>query len=461
MPNISIVVAVDKKFGIAKDGDIPWNIKEDMQHFVELTSNKTVIMGSKTYFSIKKRPLKKRKNVIVSYSRHEYMNSDNVLFMDLENVIDYINNHKRCEDIVIIGGAQMFKLLSSFVDEIYMTYIEKDYKCDLFFNFEDYESFYLAHCSEVFTSASENADFKYMHFIKQESLLHPDRVYLNLAKDILKNGEMREDRTGTGTISLFGKQLTFDISKNIPLLTTKFIPWKQVIKELLWFLKGQTDANILMKDNIKIWNGNSTRAFLDKRGLNHYDEGDIGPMYGFQLRHFGAEYKGCKFDYTNQGIDQFDHVIHLLKTDPFSRRIIMTTYNVTDLEKGCLHPCHGLVIQFFVSNNNELSCHMYQRSVDVFLGLTWNILSYTALTYLIAKKVGMKPKNLVISTGDTHIYKDHIKAITTQINRIPLPNPILSINDSVIDKDLKDITIDDFDIKGYVYHPSIPAAMSI
>ena len=199
--------------------------------------------------------------------------------------------------------------------------------------------------------------------------------------------------------------MKFDLKESIPLLTTKYVPWKSVVKELLWFLKGETDSNKL--DELKIWQGNTTREFLDKRGLLHLKVGDIGPMYGFQWRHYGAEYKGCDADYSGKGIDQLKNVIKLLKTDPCSRRIFMTTVNVVDLESGCLHPCHGLVVQFYVSKKG-LCCHMYQRSVDSFLGLTWNILCYAILTHIIAKKVDLEPFELTISTGDTHLYLNHI-----------------------------------------------------
>jgi thymidylate synthase len=237
-----------------------------------------------------------------------------------------------------------------------------------------------------------------------------------------------------------------------------------VVHELLWFLQGRTDAKVLQEKNVNIWNGNTTREFLEKRGLP-YEEGDIGPMYGFQWRHFGAPYTGCNSDYSGRGIDQLTNVIDLLRSDPYSRRILMTTVNVSDLEKGCLHPCHGIVVQFYVSDdstgNKRLSCHMYQRSVDTFLGLTWNIFSYAVLTHIIAAKVDMQPHELIISTGDTHLYVDHVEQAVTQLKRTPYPSPQLWLKKDVASKRFEDLMIDDFEIVGYLHHPAIKAKMSV
>lgn len=294
---------------------------------------------------------------------------------------------------------------------------------------------------------------------------HGEYQYLNLLRQILTQGNRRQDRTGTGTIGLFGQQIRFDLSSDaLPLLTTKFVPFKMVVKELLWFLKGQTDNNILRAQGVYIWDGNTSRDFLDKRGLGAYREGDIGPMYGFNWRHFGATYHGCDGDYTGQGIDQLEQVIHLLKTDPFSRRIAMTTYNVTDLEKGVLHPCHGVFVQFYVDGDGDgikrLSCHMTQRSVDCGCGLPFNIASYAILTHLIALKVDMLPKELVISTGDTHIYINHVTALEQQLTREPYPFPKLRLG-AVKEKKWEDLTVDDFELLDYVHHPSIKLLFNV
>jgi len=291
-----------------------------------------------------------------------------------------------------------------------------------------------------------------------------EQEYLRVATRVLHEGKPRADRTGTGTISLFGEQMRFDISETVPLLTTKFVPWKAVIKELLWMCRGETDASILQQQGVRIWDGNSTREFLDARGLNHLPEGDIGGGYGHVWRYCGAQYKTCKDDYTGQGVDQLAAVENSLKNDPMSRRHFMTAWNPPALESMALPPCH-LSVQFYVeideAGTKHLSAHMFQRSVDTLLGLPFNIFSYTVLTYILAKKCGMVPKDLIISTGDTHIYKDHIGCVEEQLQRTLFSPPRLIVHDAVAAKDWKDITLDDFTLVGYEYHPAIKAPMSI
>lgn len=295
---------------------------------------------------------------------------------------------------------------------------------------------------------------------------HQENKYLKMLERIMILGKTREDRTGTGTISIFGDQVRFDISKHIPMLTTKFVPWRLVIEELLWFMRGDTDSKLLEAKNVNIWKGNTSRQFLDSRGLSHLPEGDIGAGYGFQWRHFGGKYVDCHTEYkNNDGVDQLANIIDQLANDPFSRRILMTAWNPCALDAMALPPCHNQV-QFYVDMDNDgvkhLSCHMYQRSVDTFLGFPWNILSYSVMTYILSAKTGMKPKDLIISTGDTHIYKDHIRQAQIQVyERKPLPWAMLRINSDVRDKAIEDITIDDFTILGYFSHPTLAGSMSV
>lgn len=289
-----------------------------------------------------------------------------------------------------------------------------------------------------------------------------EQQYIDLLKDILENGSNKEDRTDTGTLSVFGRQLRFDISgTKCPIITTKKMPWKSCIEELLWFLNGCTDSKKLEERGVKIWTKNTTRSFLDKRGLTHYDEGDIGPGYGFQWRHFGAKYEGCNEDYENKGIDQLENIIHLLKNDPFSRRIILTAWNPVELRNMALPPCHCFA-QFYVNSEKELSCHMYQRSVDTFLGFPWNIASYSILTKILALKCDLKPKELIISTGDTHIYSNHIDQVKEQIGRVILDDfPDLIIDSSVKNKEFKEISINNFEVINYTHYGTIRADMAV
>ena len=288
-----------------------------------------------------------------------------------------------------------------------------------------------------------------------------DDIYLNLANKVMKQQHFRNDRTGTGTCSIFGEQIQFDIEKYVPLLTTKRVAWKSCIEELLWFLRGDTNSNILKNKNVNIWNDNSTREFLDKAGLRHLDEGDCGANYSFQWRYFGQKYIDSKTSYEKYTqYDQINNILNLLKTDPTSRRIFMSAWNPLDLNKTVLPPCH-ISVQFYVDNDNGLHCHMYQRSCDVFLGLPFNIFSYTVLTYILAKKCNYVPKKLIISFGDVHVYNNHIEQLQLQCERSRLSYPILKLSDDIRNKDFEEMTIDDFELIGYLPHPTIKGKMSV
>jgi thymidylate synthase len=285
--------------------------------------------------------------------------------------------------------------------------------------------------------------------------------YLKLVKKILKNGITKKDRTGVGTLSIFGEQLKFNLRNNIiPLLTTKRVFWRGVVEELLWFISGDTSAKTLNNKGIFIWNSNATREFLNKVGLNHYKENDLGPIYGFQWRHFGATYVDCITNYNkslNQGFDQLQYVINLIKTNPNSRRIIMSAWNPPDLKKVALPPCH-ILVQFYVANN-ELSCKLYQRSADVGLGVPFNIASYALLTRLIAQVCGLNVGDFIYSLGDSHIYLNHIDALQTQLKRKPRNFPTLTIDPTI--KDINKFKYEHFKIHNYNPHPSIKMQMAI
>jgi thymidylate synthase len=283
-----------------------------------------------------------------------------------------------------------------------------------------------------------------------------------MMNDVLEIGEIQLDRTQVGTKCLFAPDpLRFDVSKSIPLFTTKYVNFRMILEELLWFLKGETDADKLAKKGINIWKPNTTREFLNKRGLHHYEENDIGSMYGWIWNHVGADYRGCSADYTGQGINQLQALITSLKTDPFSRRHLLTSYCPTYSDQGCLMPCHGIVTQFHVSGKRELSCHVYNRSQDVFLGQPFNVASYSILLYIIAAKCGYTPKELIVSLGNTHIYQNHEDQCKIQLSRVPLPLPVLELSEDVKDKDLKKLTVDDFTLVGYLHHAGIKAPMAI
>lgn len=307
-----------------------------------------------------------------------------------------------------------------------------------------------------------------------------EQAYLDLCKRIIDEGEKRPDRTGTGTKSLFAPpQLRFDLSDDtFPLLTTKRVFSKGIIHELLWFVAGCTDAKVLSDKGVKIWEGNGSREFLDKLGLTDRREGDLGPVYGFQWRHFGAEYKTCDDDYSGQGFDQLQDVIHKLRTNPYDRRIIMSAWNPPDFAKMALPPCH-VFCQFYVNfpisepeaNSSKLaktarpklSCLLYQRSCDMGLGVPFNIASYALLTKMIAHVVDMDCGEFIHTLGDAHVYLDHVEALQTQFEREPKQFPKLHIKESRKAEitEIDHFKFEDFEIVGYEPHASIKMKMSV
>lgn len=431
--------------------------------------NDLVIMDYDTYLSIPN--IKSRINVVLTKDNlSKHSNTDNLYFTDYENVYELLKQAhlKIYENIYVIGCTDIFKdrIVKYFVTYYDKVFDKPDFDETYYFHNLS-KSFSLQKYSENKWSEEEQCFYRFLEYEKvkeEECLTNYDEKYICLAKKVLKEEEenhIREDRTRTGTLSIFGEQLSFNIENYVPLLTTKRVPWKSCIEELLWFMRGDTDATILKKKNVNIWNGNSSRDFLDKVGLNHLEEGDCGANYSFQWRYSGQKYENCKTEYIKKTqYDQINNIINLLKTDPFSRRIFLSAWNPQDLDKTVLPPCH-VSAQFYVDNEKGLSCHMYQRSCDIFLGLPFNIFSYTVLTYILAKKCDLKPKRLIISLGDSHLYTNHINQIKTQIQREQLTSPKLILKDSIKTKEIEEINIEDFELIGYFPHPSIKAVMAV
>lgn len=254
--------------------------------------------------------------------------------------------------------------------------------------------------------------------------------------------------------------MRFSLRENtLPLLTTKRTFWRGVAEELLWFISGSTNANLLQQKNIRIWDGNASREFLDSRGLKHRDVGDLGPVYGFQWRHFGAEYKNMYTDYTGKGVDQLAECIDKIKNNPEDRRIIMSAWNPNDLNIMALPPCH-MFCQFYVdTTNKELSCQMYQRSADMGLGVPFNIASYALLTHLVAHVCNLKPGDFIHTIGDAHVYLNHVDALQEQMKRSPRPFPKLYLNKKTTEID--DFVFEDLRLEGYNPHQTIKMKMAV
>ena len=284
--------------------------------------------------------------------------------------------------------------------------------------------------------------------------------YLNLIKHILKNGTKEVGRNGT-TYTSIGHSMRFSLNNNeIPIMTTKRLAWKTCLKELIWFMNGKTSNTLLKNQNVKIWNGNATRDFLDSRGLHHLKEDDLGPVYGHQWRFFNAKYNDCNTDYTNKGVDQLGGIIKSLKdeNERSSRRLIMSAWNPQQINEMALPPCH-VMCQFHVINNKSLSCTMYQRSGDVGLGVPFNIASYSFLTHLLAHHCGLEAKEFIHFIGNAHIYDDHVDSLEKQIDRKPNAQPTLHIKNKYAD--IEDYSMDDFQVNDYVSYGKIKMDMRV
>jgi len=263
------------------------------------------------------------------------------------------------------------------------------------------------------------------------------KPYLDLLQHILDHGTKKTDRTGTGTVSVFGYQMRFDLAKGFPMMTTKKVHLKSVIYELLWFLNGDTNIQYLKDNGVSIWN-----EWADENG-------SLGPVYGKQWRSWETK--------DGRVIDQITQVIDLLKKTPDSRRMIVSAWNVGDLDKMALMPCHTM-FQFYVADG-KLSCQLYQRSADVFLGVPFNIASYALLTLMIAQVVGLKPGDFVHTFGDVHIYSNHFEQVKLQLSREPKPLPQIKINPAA--KDILNFKFEDFELVGYDPHPAIKAPVAV
>ena len=510
-----IVAAAASSFGIGKNGDIPWYLKGDLAHFRNITSKTSdenkrnaVIMGRKTWNSIppKFRPFKNRINVILSRNtnlREELSIPDEVLIASsIDEAVTLLSSTEmvsKVDKIYVIGGEAAYKeaVASPLCDRVHLTIVNKVVDdADTFFPRLDATRFRMLSRSKMQSEKDkddENNDIKY-YFTEFESIKEmfdtacssssttdvsqtlqelkgepivtcsaneEESQYLRLCDDIIKNGARRGDRTGTGTLSKFGVQMRFSLrNEQFPLLTTKKVFWRGVAEELLWFVKGSTNAKELSDKKIHIWDGNGSKEFLESRGLGHREEGDLGPVYGFQWRHFGADYETMHSDYEGKGVDQLMQCINKIKNSPEDRRIILTAWNPSDLDKMALPPCH-MFAQFYVANG-ELSCQMYQRSADMGLGVPFNIASYSLLTRMIADCCDLKAGDFVHTIGDAHVYMNHVDALKEQISRTPREFPKLILKSSNGKKKcIDEYQMEDFEIVDYNPMATIKMKMAV
>jgi dihydrofolate reductase / thymidylate synthase len=471
--NTSLIVAIDNQKGISKNGIIPWQIKEDVQFFIDVTKREykhalpnILIMGKNTWLACKE--LKNRLIIVVSSTVNVNESENTYVENTYENAM--IKANKMYDDglighIFICGGKRIYEQAKN-INTIYLTTIDYDYQCDnvVDLNFNNYNTFSTNTFKLMDLEKEVTVTFQKL-YLQLPDHWQPceERQYLNLLYDVLTTGDFRQTRNSK-TWSKFGKTLEFDLSKGFPLLTSKKSFTRGIFEELIFFILGDTNTKHLEEKGVTIWKGNTSREFLNSVGLNHYQEGDMGPMYSFVFNHYGAEYKGMNENYDNQGFNQFDYCINLLKNDPHSRRIMMTSFNPATTSQCVLFPCHSVVLQWYVEGN-KLCLACFNRSQDILLGLCWNKSSFGMLMHFFCTVINndencknkLTPGRLIMNLGDVHIYENHKDAVIRQILRDPYPAPNFNINRKVTK--LTDFKYEDIEISNYQCYPNITAKM--
>lgn len=449
----SLIVCTDNNNGIGKNNKIPWNCKEDMKFFKNITKNNVVIMGRKTWESLPKK-LSDRVNIVLTKSPEKLIEkSPDYLFSNLNDLLTFIDkNHKKkfkSKKIFVIGGSSIYEqfLKLRLVYEIYWNSIDNNYNCDTFFPNPNLFGIW-----DIKKNIKTSFGFQKLLFYKN---IEEKNFILTLRK-VLENGIKKIDRTKIGTKSIFGADLRFNLENGFPLLTTRSLPLKVIFEELMWILRGQTDVKILEDKKIKIWTPNSTKEFIESQGLP-YEAGDIGPSYGWQMRNFDAPYKNCKTSCDNKEFDQLEYIIDLIKNNPNSRRILISLWNPKQLSKMTLPPCVWSY-QFYVGNG-KLSCKIIQRSSDISLAGGWNIASGALFTHMLAKVCNLNVGELIWSPADVHIYLNQINGVKEQINREPYPFPHLYLSKPE-KNNILNFKWSDINLNGYKTHPKIKLAMN-
>ena len=483
---MNVIVAYCKNNnGIGNNNKIPWFLKNDLKNFQQITSKtfksytkNMVVMGRKTWDSIpdKHKPLKNRLNVILTRNKdvrlkHEIESyKDTIVKYDFNDILEVakLNKNFNISNIFIIGGESLYKLAleSDSISKIYITEVYEDYECDTFFHKIDKEKYKLSYVSKFYSE--NNIYYRYLEYVNknnssvEEWVNKEEQQYLDTLHNIITKGIETEDRTGVGTYSLFGERFIYNLEDTFPALTTKKIYLRGVFEELMLYLSGKTDNAILNEKGIKIWNGNTSREFLDNRGLWHYPEGDMGETYGFNFRHYGGFYETCKQDYKGCGFDQLEYVLYLIKNDPNSRRIIINLWNPATINKAALPACLCFY-QFYVdTRHKKLNLQIYIRSSDYFLANNWNTLTGAFLVNMICNlnDINLSPGKLTVITGDTHIYKNHIEQVKQNLERTPRPFPKLIFKCGGLDS-IYDYKYEDIKLLDYCPYKNIKAPMAV
>ncbi len=475
---MKIIVAFDSKNGIGKDNSIPWLLKSDLKHFKNVTSYSTnplkqnvVIMGRKTWESLPCKPLKNRINIVLSRTPRNFKGALNAI--SINNALEKLSTIENInmDNIFIIGGESLYyeTINMDLCEKLYITEVYGKYECNV--NFpkipESYEITSVSKFKEEDGIQFRNLVYTNRNYFRErfnEKYIWKnveEENYLTVLNELLKSGNENVDRTGIGTYSLFGKMFKYDLSDTFPLLTTRRQFMRGIFEEFMFYLSGKTDNKILQEKKVHVWDGNTSREFLDKSNLSHYPEGDLGETYGFNFRHYGAEYKTCDENYEGQGFDQLANIIDLIKNNPKSRRIIIDLWNCSTLHKAALPPCL-CKYQFYVNTSDKkLDIMIYIRSSDYFLANNWNAATGALFVHLLCNVEGidLTPGTLTVVTGDTHLYTSHVEQAKENIQRKPRPFPKLIVKNKK--QNIEDFTYEDIELIGYKPYPSIKASMAV
>jgi thymidylate synthase len=456
MINIILSISNNNVIG-SSNGSLAFHCKKDLQKFKELTTNHNLIVGYKTYLTLPEKMLEdKQRKYFVITNKKLNNNNNNIVFFNFEEIKLYIAINNK-QTYWVIGGKQIYDLFLPIANYIHLTKFDKNSDMDIVVNIPEY--YVKIDCNsekinDIDKISNSEILFEFIKLINCKSTYNNGEYqYLNILKKALTS-KLRNTRNGN-TFSYFGDQIKFDLRNGFPLLTTKKMFIKGIIYELLFFLKGSTNTKELENVGVNIWKGNTSREFLDTNGFNDKNEGDMGPMYGYQWRKFNGE------------LDQLKQVLDTIKKDPNSRRLLLTTFNPLQVHLGVLYPCHSLIIQFYIepieTNKYYISIQMYQRSADVFLGLPFNIASTSLFLSIICNYLTNNsdneyiPKDVIISLGDVHLYESHIEQALLQISR----NPLSLCNLKIINthNNIDEYKYDDFVFENYISHDSIKAEM--
>lgn len=467
----NVIVATDLNGGIGIHNSLPWNFNKDTDFFKNITSNHEIIpgintskniliMGKNTFASFNHKPLPNRQFYVISSTTnpHDFINIDNIMFFSCFNDAYNKASQQHFCDIWVIGGTRIYNsALRHFAcNKVYLTEIQNVFRTDVSIDLKKYLIDWKNSISLRDINRFNN--FEYELIFKEGSIRKNIEIqYLECLYDVLKTGERKQTRNAI-TYSKFSRTLTHNLEEGFPLLTTKKMFWKGIVEELLFFIRGETNAKLLSDKGVKIWDANTSKEFIEKMGLP-YNEGMMGPMYGYQWRFFNKPYLPNTSNHDYNGIDQIKKIIQEIKEDPNSRRILMTTFNPGQVSEGVLYPCHSIIIQFQVSELHKLNCTMYTRSSDLLLGIPFNIASTALLVHIIAGLTNKIPGILNIVLGDYHIYEEHMDAVKKQLALTPYNFPVLKMRKFLCIEEVEQSTLQDYQIEGYVSHEGIKAKM--